>query len=1160
MTILRETDIQMKKTYISISALLVCASLLTAQTPANRTAATTATDVLAQMPARNQALYNQLIRDLAATGEEGIDRLVSQLNAPGQGSNASVEYALSGLTHFVMAQGEEAARLTTANAYIRTLDKVDDREKKAFLIRQLQLLGKDESVDALAGYLDDESLSGPAARALAAIGTEKAGKTLLAALMRRSGTPHTQKDVIRALADVPAPGAEKVLLAYLGAADEALQKEVLYALSRTGTEASLSALGEAAEKAGFTMDKSGANEAYLTLIGRIAAEGDSKVAEKAAADLLKKATKAGRTQTREAALQILLAVKPENAPKQVLAALKDPSRAYRNAALNLASDWADEPFYLDVYKVMLKSKPDAKVDILNWIGRESKRPGHQEMLRNLEIRFDLPARQVLVDCLQSDDAQVRQAAVWTLVKLGDKKVIPVLADLLKSSDKQTILLAQDALAAFNGDIDAAVAQVIPTAATDAGKIAGLELLAMRKADANVNTVLEQIKTGSSEVRKAAYIALKDVVSGKDQTLLFGMLETAAPETVAPLQQAVTASLSSLSLPEQIATLNRRMIQAGVAKQYLYYKVLASTGDKDVLATLTESFRQTTGEAKEAAFDALLSWKGTEAADELFAICSDPSQSAFAARALTAYINLASAPSFTPENRVLRLRKAMEIAPAADQRNAILHNIEQAGTFQGLLYAGTFLDDQPVREAAAHAVMNIALAHPEYAGRNVRALLEKVMEVLDNPDAQYQKQAIKKYLDETPDVEGFVSLFNGKDLTGWKGLVENPIVRATMKPAQLAKAQEKADEQMRKDWKVENGFLVFDGTGYDNLCTEKQYGDFEMYIDWMLDPAGPEADAGIYLRGTPQVQIWDTSRVNVGAEVGSGGLYNNQVNRSTPTKVADNRLGEWNSFYIRMVGDRVTVVLNGETVVDDVILENYWDRTQPIFPVEQIELQAHGSKVYYRNVYVKELQRTEPFTLSPEEQKEGFEILFDGTNMHAWTGNTTDYTLEDGCISMNPSKSFGGNLYTKKEYGDFVYRFDFQLTPAANNGVGIRTPLEGDAAYAGMEIQILDCEHPVYKEITPLQHHGSVYGIIPAAAHASKPAGEWNTEEIRAEGDHIRVTVNGVVILDGNIRDAVKNGTPDGKEHPGLFNKTGHIGFLGHGSPVKFRNIRIKELK
>ena len=226
--------------------------------------------------------------------------------------------------------------------------------------------------------------------------------------------------------------------------------------------------------------------------------------------------------------------------------------------------------------------------------------------------------------------------------------------------------------------------------------------------------------------------------------------------------------------------------------------------------------------------------------------------------------------------------------------------------------------------------------------------------------------------------------------------------------------------------------------------------------------------------------------------------------------------------------------------------------------EEIELRKQLKKT------LKELEKQEPFKLSPEEEKEGFKVLFDGTNMHEWTGNTVDYILEDGCISMVPSSSFGGNLYTKKEYGNFIYRFDFQLTPGANNGVGIRTPMEGDAAYVGMEVQVLDCEHPIYQgNITPLQHHGSVYGIIPAREDhpkAFKPVGEWNTEEIMADGDHIRVTVNGVVILDGNIRDAVKNGAPDGKEHPGLFNKKGHIGFLGHGSPVKFRNIRIKELK
>lgn len=1149
----------MKKVYISIASLLLCGSMLMAQAPANRTVNTVSADVLAQMPADTQAKYNQLINDLSAAGEDAVLMLVNRINAPGKGSNAQVDYALSGLSHYVMAKGNENARLVTANAYLKALDKVSERETKAFIIRQLQIVGQEESIDALAQYLSDENLSGPAARALVSVGSDNADKALLNSLMRRMGTPKTQKDVIEAIAEAQVEGAEPALKALLGNSDENMQKVVLYALSRVGTKASLKELGEAAAKAGYTMENTGANEAYIALIKRVAAAGDVAEAGKAASSLLKAATKAGKTQSRDAALQILMSLKKEEATKLLLTALKDPSKEYRNAALLYASDQAGKEMYIEVVKAMAKAKPEVKVDVLNWLGRESKCPAKRDIIKTLDIRFDLPARQVLLDQLKDTNFDVKQATVWALVKIGDINNIPVVANLLASDDKQVVLLAQDALAAFNGDIDQAVAKVMPSA-TDAGKIAALELLAMRKADANLNNVLEQTKSASAEVKAAAYKALKDVVVEKDLTLLCGMLETADASAVAPLQQAVIAAIATMPASAQASTISTRMIQAGESKKHLYYIVLAATGDQTALTTIVSGFEKGSGAAKDAAFEALLNWDGVEVAGELYAICKDASAATYFDRALSGYVKLVSNPSFTGENRLLSLRNAMEIAKTDAQKIAILRQIERTNTFLGLLYAGEYLDQKPLQQAAANAVMNIALNNKEYTGTNVRQLLEKVVQVLDNPDAHYQKEAIKKHLDEMPAGEGFISVFNGKDLTGWRGLVENPIVRAKMKPAQLAKAQEKADEMARRDWRVENGLLMFDGTGYDNLCSDKQYGDFEMYIDWMLDPAGPEADAGVYLRGTPQVQMWDISRTNVGAEVGSGGLYNNQTHASKPSKVADNKLGEWNNLFIKMVGDRVTVVLNGEKVVDNVILENYWDRKLPIFPVEQIELQAHGSKVYYRNIYVKELERQEPFKLSDEEVKEGYKVLFDGTNMHEWTGNIVDYTLEDGTISLNPSKSFGGNLYTKQEYGNFVYRFEFQLTEAANNGIGIRTPMDVDAAYNGMEIQVLDCEHSVYKDITPLQHHGSVYGIIPAAKHASKPVGEWNTEEIVANGDNIRVTVNGVVVLEGNIRDAVKNGTADGKEHPGLFNKKGYIAFLGHGSPVKFRNIRIKELK
>ena len=210
-------------------------------------------------------------------------------------------------------------------------------------------------------------------------------------------------------------------------------------------------------------------------------------------------------------------------------------------------------------------------------------------------------------------------------------------------------------------------------------------------------------------------------------------------------------------------------------------------------------------------------------------------------------------------------------------------------------------------------------------------------------------------DNTPP-EGFVALFNGKDLTGWKGLLksplDNPFKRAAATPEELAAAQAEANKLMTEHWKVENGALVYDGMG-SSLAAEKDYGDFEMYVDWKILAKG---DSGIYVRGTPQIQIWDPAD----HPEGSGGLYNNATNPNKPSKAADKPIGEWNTFWIKMVGDKVSVKLNGELVVDNVTLENYWDRKekpdQALPATGQIELQHHGNRLEFKNIYIKELPK------------------------------------------------------------------------------------------------------------------------------------------------------------------------------------------------------------
>jgi len=196
----------------------------------------------------------------------------------------------------------------------------------------------------------------------------------------------------------------------------------------------------------------------------------------------------------------------------------------------------------------------------------------------------------------------------------------------------------------------------------------------------------------------------------------------------------------------------------------------------------------------------------------------------------------------------------------------------------------------------------------------------------------------------------------------------------------------------------------------------------------------------------------------------------------------------------------------------------------------------------------------------QAQEGGFTSLFDGRTLSGWVGNKSSYLVKDGMIVIEPQGGDGGNLYTEKEYGNFILRFEFQLTPGANNGLGIHAPLEGDAAYVGKELQILDNEAEKYATtLEAYQYHGSVYGVIAAKRGYLRPTGAWNQQEVRVQHPYITVVLNGEVILEGNYLEASKNGTLDKREHPGLQRSRGHIGFLGHGDVVRFRNIKIKEL-
>ncbi len=456
-------------------------------------------------------------------------------------------------------------------------------------------------------------------------------------------------------------------------------------------------------------------------------------------------------------------------------------------------------------------------------------------------------------------------------------------------------------------------------------------------------------------------------------------------------------------------------------------------------------------------------------------------------------------------------------------------------------------------------------------------------------------------DNTPP-EGFTALFNGKDLSGWYGWgTQDPTDLWKMTPEEQAAYKKKSidggltdakgndkGDHLNAHWKVEDGQLVNDGKGL-YLTTDKDYGDFELMVDYKMLPLG---DSGIYLRGIPQVQIWDFTEkdekaVALGKPFGSGGLWNNKnPEGKNPLKLMDKPLGEWNSFHIKMIGERATVTFNGEVVVKNAVLENFFANRKagyqaygkvapkaedakapngwmvdPAFAKGPIQLQTHGSEIRWKNVFIREIPADEANQELAKRGEEGFTEYVNGKDLSNWQGAVDSYEVVDGAITCKPGK--GGDLLTKDEFENGIIRVEFKLPKAGNNGIALRTPLGGHSASDGLELQVIDSDGYNEKQaaagkpgLKPEQYHGSLYHCVGAKHGYLRPVGEWNFQEIEVEGQKIKVTLNGTKILDVDISTFDRSQIA----HPpkGLDHTKGYIGFAGHSDPVVFRSFRVKQ--
>lgn len=407
-------------------------------------------------------------------------------------------------------------------------------------------------------------------------------------------------------------------------------------------------------------------------------------------------------------------------------------------------------------------------------------------------------------------------------------------------------------------------------------------------------------------------------------------------------------------------------------------------------------------------------------------------------------------------------------------------------------------------------------------------------------------------------DGFTPLFNGENLEGWRGMPHfDPKQWDEMDQAEREKKLAEWNADAEKHWTVEDGELVNDGHGVF-LTTDKQYGDIELVVDYKTVP---RADSGIYLRATPQVQIWDytePAKFNLGSDLGSGGLWNNSpgARGKDPFVLADRPFGEWNRFRIRQVGARTTVWLNDMLVVDNATMENFWRRGEPLRRSGPIQLQTHGGEIRWRNIAVREIPADEANQVLSDYHAQAFEPLFNGQDLKGWHGAVDHYEVTDGVIRCK--EGHGGLLLAEPELRNFVARLEFRLPPGGNNGLAIRSPGSGNVAYNGMcELQVLDSEHPKYANLDDRQYHGSAYGMVAAKRGYLRPTGEWNFQEVTVDGSRLKVELNGTVILDADLSEVIE--FMDNSEHPGLSRESGFFGFAGHNDPVEFRNVSVKRL-
>ena len=1114
--------------FLLLVALLLsgCASTRPTERPAAAVStAFTLDELLSKMPPRDSLEARWLYSSIVQMGPQGISALCANLDTLGTDRYARAEHALQGLAAYLVRYGKETDRLMYVTALGEALKRPLAVEQSSFIIARLQVAGKGESIPLLSRFLTDERLCEPAAQAIVAI-RDGAEAPLLAALT--NAVNPCRITLIKNLGEIRSRGAVDAFLKDAASKDPGTRLAALFALANSGDSRAGQVLSDAAT-GGLDSERDECTWYYLLFAKRRIETGDSAKAISIAQGLMRSRQSIRENHFRAAALEIIVQVKGQSSLDELIAAVGDSSKQLRIAALELASKITGERATNRWIAASKSVQGERRAEILAMLGR----------------RNDKSAVPAVAEAINDADTTVRSAAIQAAVQLIGADAIPSYMSLLeRRSDSANVAGVRKALerlpsAKVIPPVIGALSRLTPPACAMLA-----DLLGSYGTVVPVEPILALASHQNAAVRLAAAKALGSVAGANNQQALTKLLLNSQAEGERQaLQKSLVSICSRIEDPaKRSETILETLKVVPPGQQALLLRTLGRIGGASVLQVVAEATRSKDEDIRDAAVRALADWPTIDAYDNLLAIAGSKEKLNLRVLALRGCVRVVENAPISPATAVHYHEKTLAASERLDEKRLVLGalgNLRHKGALRLVI---PFIGHDSLGVDAAVAAGKISATKKEW--KDGLSPSDVARAFIESEIPSKLRSQVTRSLDAAGGMnnppEGFAALFNGKNLDGWKGLVANPIIRASMNPHALDSAQQRADSLMRAHWSVADGVLVFDGKG-ESLCTVKDYGDFEMTVDWKIEKGG---DSGIYLRGSPQVQIWDPAQW----PEGSGGLYNNQKNPSKPMLRADNPIGEWNTFRVRMIGERVTVHLNDILVVDSVVMENYWDRSIPIFPSGQLELQSHNSPLFFRNIFIRQF---------PQKRQLFEGSLSNGTDLTGWKivdGREESWKVADGILRVESGG--GGWLSTAREFGNFQLDLDFRVPEGGNSGVFIRSPREGDPAYTGMEIQVLDDSASQYATLKPWQYTGSIYGVQAPSMRATKNPNEWQHMQIVADSAHVMVTLNDRRIIDTDLILHME------KEpiHPGLKRRTGFIGLQNHGSGVEYRNIRIKELR